>query len=189
MRFWVLSLLILFTVSTYAQDEEIVIETDLTFIGDLFADLLTPKTPYERCAEEQEDIRKFLNGAITVLEISNADQAWSYVDHAFMKSLMAISDCSEDKIQMMALDEIFRIINDLDDVIACRYHMVLGGEKFTLAQEAYKKEDMEESEFQIHGAIFSMKEALRFCEKDSEQYKDAQENIEMLETKALTNFD
>ena len=180
----VLLLLIFFAGPSYAQDE-----TDLTFIGDLFADLLTPKTPYERCAKEQEDIRNFLSGAITVLEISNADQAWSYVDHAFLKSLMALSDCSEDKIQMMALYEIFDIINELDDVIACRYHMVLGGQQFKQSQEAYKKEDMEESERLIRWTIFSMKEALRFCEKDSKSYKDAEENIEMLESQAMTNFE
>jgi len=176
-------------VPTYAQDEEFVVETDLTYIGDLFADLLAPKTPYERCEEEQEEIRNFLSGAIDVLKISSADQAWKFVDHAFVRSLMAISDCSEDKIQMMALDEIFKIINELDDVIACGYHMGLGGEQFEQAQEAYLKEDMEESERLIHWAIFSMNEALRFCEKDSESYKDAITNIEMLETQALTNFE
>jgi len=180
----VLLLLIFFAGPSYAQEE-----FDVSFIGDLFADLLTPKTPYERCAEEQEDIRNFLSGAIEVLEISSADQAWSYVEHAFHKALYAITDCSEDKIQMMALDEIFSIINDLDDVIACQYHMRLGGKQFKESQKAYKEEDMEESERLIRWTIYSMNEALRFCKEDSEMYKDAEENIEMLESKAMTNFD
>ena len=70
-----------------------------------------------------------------------------------------------------------------------KYHLQLGNEQFEEAQKAYKEEDMEESEFQINNAIFSMKEAMRFCVEESDNYKFAAENLDMLENKALRNFD
>ena len=115
MRFGVLILLLMFSVPIASQEEQ-----DLTFIGELFADLVTPKTPAERCQEQQDEILEILNATLTVLEIASADRAWNYVDHAFVAALKAMQDCheSENEVHRLALDEIFKIINELDDTIA-----------------------------------------------------------------------
>ena len=149
-------------------------------IGDMLKQLtgptawedMTPEQQYNMCNNDYRQALRFINMSREFLKEQKFDEAWRASDLAF-NTLLSTFSCNTYPIEddnnplYWKVRDALDYINELDDEIACAYHVKDGSDAFIRSELAFEQlGDIDHSISLLGRTIQSYTDAIRFCEPE-----------------------